>query len=405
MSNVSVADLTELKTLVITGEFLRWVKSEKDWFQSDPTSSATADNFNVIAPNTGIGRWLRQRSANTNNTGLIWSNQTANFTAVANNGYAVSPASGNAIALFPASPSIGQVIVLSYTGTTDIARKLVTNRNGQLINGGTSDVQLYRRDQRVTFTYVSAGYGWQTDSNQAIDYFQAAVTFAAPASTNVAQNGIINYLGTNLGTGAFVNPANPSASPSRPRRVKIVTGASWVNYGNATDRAVNGNSQIASPDGSGGFGWLIAFYRGDTLDPIKVKLSSLFVEWLGSATTTLTGNAVPDTFGIHGTNSLGNNLSLAEVEALTTSNWLSASEIRHILSPNWTQLANFPNNKSGGSQGVYKTAASTTAKLYSVNSNEFYSYFLLAAHQPVATTTTYSMNINELEFYGDVIAT
>jgi len=95
---------------------------------------------------------------------LVWSVQSTNFTAVANNGYYVNTTSAAITITLPATPSVGNSIgIVDYAGTFD-TNALTINPNGNKIESGTDNLALTGDREGVTLNYVDATQGWLCNS-------------------------------------------------------------------------------------------------------------------------------------------------------------------------------------------------------------------------------------------------
>jgi hypothetical protein len=97
--------------------------------------------------------------------GLAWQSvQTTGFTASAGRGYPCNTTSAAFTVTLPASPSVGdQVLLLDYAGTFD-TNALVISPNGNKIEGGTNNLQLSGDREGVTLTYIDSTQGWLASS-------------------------------------------------------------------------------------------------------------------------------------------------------------------------------------------------------------------------------------------------
>jgi hypothetical protein len=96
---------------------------------------------------------------------LTWDTvKTSSFTAVAGYGYLVNTTSSTITVTLPASPSIGQsVVVVDYAGTA-ATNNITVDPNGSKINtGGAKLIQTNRTG--LTFVYIDATQGWLAQSN------------------------------------------------------------------------------------------------------------------------------------------------------------------------------------------------------------------------------------------------
>jgi hypothetical protein len=86
--------------------------------------------------------------------------QTTGFTAVAARAYPCNTTSSAFTVTLPASPSVGdQVLLLDYAGTFD-TNALTVSPNGLKIEGGTSNLLLTGDREGVTLTYIDSTQGW-----------------------------------------------------------------------------------------------------------------------------------------------------------------------------------------------------------------------------------------------------
>lgn len=350
-----------------------------------------------------------QLAGNANNQGLVWQSITADFALSANRGYFVDLAAsaGNVDLTLPLAPIAGQVISLIYIGATSLLKKAIVRRNGKLIGSSAIDLQLYTKDQRLTLTYVSAAVGWFAESARAIEAFQTSVILTRPASTSVAQNGILNYLGTNLNTGTYLNPFSPSTSPVRPRRAIFCASLDWVSAGGGiliADKSTAATTPIRVDPAASSASFFILFYNSETKAPVQVKLNSIYLQFSSTG-----GNYTPKIFTIRGAKNLGSNLALTDVEAKmsTPQSVLPPQDTRIIASPDWTNLATFTDANLGFTGNYYGNAGAnaTVSKFYDLNATEFYPAYMLTSFQAIVNSTTFQgWEIRQIEFYGEVIA-
>ena len=90
--------------------------------------------------------------------------QTTGFTAVAARAYPCNTTSSAFTVTLPASPSVGdQVLLLDYAGTF-ATNNLTLNPNSLKIEGGTASKLLTTNREAVTLTYVDSTQGWLASS-------------------------------------------------------------------------------------------------------------------------------------------------------------------------------------------------------------------------------------------------
>ena len=86
--------------------------------------------------------------------------KTANFTAVAGEGYFVNTTGGVITATLPSSATIGnEVSIIDYAGTAD-TNYITIGRNGHNIQGAASDMIVSTERAAFTLVYVDSTQGW-----------------------------------------------------------------------------------------------------------------------------------------------------------------------------------------------------------------------------------------------------
>ena len=86
--------------------------------------------------------------------------KTANFTAVAGEGYFINTTGGVITATLPASATIGnEISIIDYAGTAD-TNNITVARNGHNIQGAASDLVVSTERAGFTLVYVDSTQGW-----------------------------------------------------------------------------------------------------------------------------------------------------------------------------------------------------------------------------------------------------
>ena len=232
-------------------------------FSDALTSSDTIDFILVLGDVLSIGTpsdgTVTSAKLASGTTGLIaWQSvQTTGFTASAGRGYPCNTTSAAFTVTLPATPSVGDtIILLDYAGTFD-TNKITLGRNGNKIEGATSDKQLSTERKAVQLVYIDATQGWLVSSaaNEtatAIEPLTYAVDFLVVAGGGSGG-------GRNDGGGGGAGGYRTSTQSVTPGTVITVTvgdgGAAIADTGNnGSDSSISGSglTTITSAGGGGG---------------------------------------------------------------------------------------------------------------------------------------------------------
>jgi hypothetical protein len=228
--SLAYIDITDLKNeRADSGKYLRWVESKLSWYMSSPTSTATSDDDTVILPNTGAGRWLKQKSATDTGTGLSSSIVNSNTTLNINTKSYCDTTLGSIELTLPASPSTGSLVSIYGLVGTSSTNKIVINRNGNNIGGIASDREINVLNDFVDLEYVST-YGWfikNMPNLNALKLPRTAYSVNPPAlASTPSYLGIIDYLGKQKNTTTYINPSTTNGG-TRTKRIALATDANF----------------------------------------------------------------------------------------------------------------------------------------------------------------------------------
>ena len=188
-------------------------------------------------------------------TGLIaWQSvQTTGFTASAGRGYPCNTTSSAFTVTLPASPSVGDtIILLDYAGTF-ATNNITIGRNSNKIEGGTTNKLLTTNREAVTIVYVDSTQGWVASSgtnfgSQSIDPLTYSVDYLVVAGGG---SGTGN-LGGGGGAGGLLTG---TTSLSLGTVYTITVGAGGASSGsNGSNSSISGTglTTITSTGGGGG---------------------------------------------------------------------------------------------------------------------------------------------------------
>ena len=132
--------------------------------------------------------------------------QTANFTAVAGNGYPINTTSGEITITLPASASTGDTIeFVDYAGTFD-TYSVIINPNGLNIKGQSDNLRFKTERLGVKIVYVDATQGWlaiTSRTDRSLDPF-----FSATGGTKTQAGGYDVHTFTSSGNLVVVGSGN-----------------------------------------------------------------------------------------------------------------------------------------------------------------------------------------------------
>ena len=127
-----------------------------------PTGNVTADRFLKVASVSGSGTTgVGQLSFAEVSGGTSWQAvKTADFTAVAGEGYFINTTSQAITMTLPSSPTIGdEVVFIDYAGTFD-SNTMTVGRNSEKINGAAADLTVSVERAANTLVYTDGTQGW-----------------------------------------------------------------------------------------------------------------------------------------------------------------------------------------------------------------------------------------------------
>ena len=160
------------------------------------TLGASGDTVALAAgaSQTGFGR---QGTVN-------WSTtiRSSNFTAVSGNGYFCDTTAGSFTVTLPASPSEGDIVAIKDWSSTAATNNIIIGRNGQKIEGNTTDGKIDVHGDAQTLVFSGASRGWMVVNSGLLEGIQGPAFVAATGGTILTCGNFKTHVFT--GPGSFV---------------------------------------------------------------------------------------------------------------------------------------------------------------------------------------------------------
>jgi hypothetical protein len=86
--------------------------------------------------------------------------RSSNFTAVSGNGYYLDTSAGVVTVTLPASPATGDIVAIKDWSSTAATNNITIGRNGQKIEGNTTDGAINVHGDAQTLVFSGASRGW-----------------------------------------------------------------------------------------------------------------------------------------------------------------------------------------------------------------------------------------------------
>jgi hypothetical protein len=199
------------------------------------TNSGTITNTGTISGGTITGTIDNQVNWDT-------TAKTANFTAVAGNGYFVNTTSGAITVTLPATPSAGDLVgIKDYANTAD-TNNITIARNGSNIQGIANDFTISTEGLAITLIYVDGTQGWVSTGAAQASNITAPQFIVATGGTIVDCGNYRTHIFTSPGTFCVSSLANPSGGPNTVDYLVVAGGGGGT-----------GNQGAGGGGGAGGF--------------------------------------------------------------------------------------------------------------------------------------------------------
>jgi hypothetical protein len=156
--------------------------AERVFIIEDATDRTTANKYTLSVKATSgtpvpipVGAVMLLKSDGTNVTKAITeksyftitSSSITAYTAVAGDQLLINTTQTTVTITLPASPAIGDEVVIIDARGTFGSNNVTVNRNGQPINSGTNNLALATNGQAITLVYIDSTRGWAYKTNTA----------------------------------------------------------------------------------------------------------------------------------------------------------------------------------------------------------------------------------------------
>ena len=221
-------------SITVSNEFTHGnssITSNRFWGDFKMGGSAAGTSGQVLT-SAGAGvapTWATPSSGG----GISWQSvQTASFTAVAGNAYPVNTTSAQITVTLPASPTAGQMIIITDYAGTSATNNIIIDPNTNKLQGNTGVVVINVNRQAFNLVYADATQGW-------ISYAQnyAALSFPLSSYLVVAGGG-----GASQGAGGAGGMLSGNVTLTSGQVYTVTVGAGGAGGGGG---AVGSNSSIS----------------------------------------------------------------------------------------------------------------------------------------------------------------
>ena len=172
------------------------------------TLGASGDTVALAAGalQTGFGR---QGAVNWDST-----IRSANFTSVSGNGYFCDTTTGSFTVTLPASPTEGDIVAIKDWSSTAATNNILIGRNGQKIEGNTTNGAINVHGDAQTLVFSGASRGWMVVNSGLLEGIQGPEFVAATGGTVLTCGNFKTHVFTGPGTFSVSSAGNDLGSNS-----------------------------------------------------------------------------------------------------------------------------------------------------------------------------------------------
>ena len=170
---------------------------------------------------------------------VVVADGSTGLTAVAGRGYFINTTSGTITITFPASPKIGDTIIINDYASTFATNNVTINFNGNKLEADTSNATLSTNDQTHTFVFTDATQGWKIVNQDTGSPIQASF-ISATGGTVLTSGDFKSHVFT--GDGTFTVSLAGNSQGSNSVEYLAVAGGGGGGKGNTSDAGGGGGA-------------------------------------------------------------------------------------------------------------------------------------------------------------------
>ena len=175
--------------------------------------------------------------------GISWqSTKTANFTAVAGEGYSVDTSSGAITMTLPSSPSVGDTVEVIDVGGSLSTNNITVARNSSNINGNAVDSVFNENNSHYICIYLSTSEGWSI--SKAVDSNPIPTSYLVIAGGGgTYSDGANDVASGGGGAGGYINSYASESSGDSSSTASVINLESGLTYTITVGSGGSGNNE------------------------------------------------------------------------------------------------------------------------------------------------------------------